>query len=119
MARTKKKETKIKVSYPKIKREPGYFQVLVKKDGKIVKTFKKLSKQEFLKFYFNNIDTNVEKHPEFKAEDFIKSYTLIWSKFELLSDYIDSYGHRWHNSGLSDKTKIEFINNKINEINKE
>ena len=111
MARTKKKETKVKITYPKVKREPGYFQVLIKKDDKVIKTYKKLSKLEFLRLYFNSIDSNIEKHPEYKAEDFIKSYTLIWNNYQIFSDYIDSYGHRWHNSGLSDKAKIEFINN--------
>ena len=80
--------------------------------------FYKLSKLEFLRLYFNSIDSNIEKHPEYKAEDFIKSYTLIWNNYQIFSDYIDSYGHRWHNSGLSDKAKIEFINNKLNETSK-
>lgn len=118
MARTKKKETKVKITYPKVKREPGYFQVLIKKDDKVIKTYKKLYKLEFLRLYFNSIDSNIEKHPEYKAEDFIKSYTLIWNNYQIFSDYIDSYGHRWHNSGLSDKAKIEFINNKLNETSK-
>ena len=118
MARTKKKETKVKITYPKVKREPGYFQVLIKKNDKVIKTYKKLSKLEFLRLYFNSIDSNIEKHPEYKAEDFIKSYTLIWNNYQIISDYIDSYGHRWHNSGLSDKAKIEFIKNKLNETSK-
>ena len=44
-----KKETKVKITYPKVKREPGYFQVLIKKDDKVIKTYKKLSKLELPK----------------------------------------------------------------------
>lgn len=102
-----------------IEKTPGYFQVLIKDTSGNIKFYnKKLLKKDYLKLYFKNIDDNLKNHPDWTKEEIISKYKNIWSSFQILSDYVDSYGHKWKNTHLSDKACLEFITNKLNEINK-
>jgi hypothetical protein len=99
-----------------MKRQPGYFVVLVKDLKDNIKFYKtKVSKDSYLKLYFRQLEENKSKHPEWSIEDLYNCYKTMWStKFKLSSDYIDSYGKKWNNTPLSKKTCIEYLNNEIN-----
>lgn len=99
-----------------MKREPGYFVVLIKDLDDNIKFYKtKVSKDSYLKLYFKRLEENISKHPDWTTEDIYNNYHNMWStKFKLASDYIDSYGKKWGSTPLSKKACIEYLNNVYN-----
>lgn len=102
----KKKSTVPKIV---IEKKPGVFNLkFTKGDKSIVKT--KLSKIAVLDFYFQNLENNIK---DFTAEELYDKYKQIWSSYTLKSVYIDSWGHKWPNCFVSDKSVYEYLNDKI------
>ena len=46
----------------------------------------------------------------------IEKYKEKWNKIKFKSEYIDTYGHKWKNTFVSDKKILEYLNNLINKI---
>ena len=103
---------------PVIKREPGYFSLLIIKDGTRIFEKHKLNKEDFYKIYFRNLKENIEKHPDYTVDKLLESYKTLWSKFEIHSKYIDSYGHLWDNTMPSDNMMKNYLNKIKYEITK-
>ena len=96
-----------------IHKRPGFFIVTIKNsDGKVIFHKCKVSNEEYLDLYLKNLENNITNHPEFTIEDIINGYIKLWSKFIIISNYIDSYGHRWNNTPLPSK----WIKNKVNMV---
>ena len=96
----------------KIKREPGFFTVVIKKGDTIVFSTKRISKIDLTKVYLKNLGENISKHPEFTSKDILNAYKQLWSKYTISSTYTDSYGHRWtKGSFLSDSWLLKFTDN--------
>ncbi len=96
------------------KREPGFFKLTIKKGDTIIFNNNKLDKLSFYKIYFKDLETNIKNHQDWKAEDFLNAYKNLWSKFTILSRYVDSYGHLWNNTMPPDKWLIQYLNESIN-----
>lgn len=97
---------------------PGYFSLIVRKGDKVIISYPKLSKEEYVKIYFRKLENNIITNPNMTAEDILNTYRKMWSKFDFKSWYKDSWGHTWSNQIPSTKWKwmINYLNNKINEI---
>lgn len=108
----KSKAEKAIVKLSKVVKQPGFFTVVIKLSDKIVFANKNISKIELTKVYLRNLQQNIAKHPEFTAEDILKAYKQLWSKYTIISRYTDSYGHVWTvNSFLADSWLLKYINN--------
>lgn len=112
---SKQKHTNI----PEVKRVPGYFSLLIIKDGKRIFEKHKLSKEDFYKIYFRNLEDNIKKHPDYTVDVLLDSYKALWSKFEIHSKYTDSYSHLWNNTMPSDNMMKTYLNKIKYEITKE
>lgn len=115
MAR-KSKATKAVEKIIKVVKQPGYFLVLIKKDDKNIFYNTRLSKDKYLELWFKGLKENIEKHLDWSVEDFVSKYNNIWSNFTVLSDYVDSYGHKWRQTPLSDNYKKEYVEKMINDL---
>lgn len=100
-----------KKSVEKIIREPGAYQVLVKRDGKVIYNKQKLTKEQFCKLYFSDLDACLLMHPDWNPKQFLQFYQTRWNKLELISSYTDSYGHIWQNTKPSNKVMLNYIEN--------
>lgn len=97
---------------------PGYFSLIVRNGDKVIISYPKLSKEEYIKVYFRKLENNIIANPNMTAEDILNTYRKMWSKFDFKSWYKDSWGHTWSNQIPSTKWKwmINYLNNKINEV---
>lgn len=103
----------------KIKREPGFFTVVIKKGDTIIFSTKHISKIDLTKVYLKNLEANITKHPEYTSKDILNAYKQLWSKYTILSTYTDSYGHRWtKGSFLADSWLLKYIDNVLESIKK-
>lgn len=97
----------------KLVKTPGVFNVTAEKDGTLVLKRTGLNKENALLLYFNNIEDNI-KNTTYTAEEIYEKYKEKWNKIKFKSEYIDTYGHKWKNTFVSDKKILEYLNNLIN-----
>lgn len=116
------KEAKAISKMAKMIKQPGYFTVVIQKDDKVIFSKRKLTKDEYLSLYLKNIEANITNHPEYTIDDIIKGYKNLWGKYIIKSVYTDSYGHKWNNTPLSDKSifnRVSIIYNKLKDTHNE
>lgn len=116
--KTKKNNKKIIIRMPKDVHIPGYFSLVVRNGDKVLLSYPKLSKEEYAKIFFKKLEENIKNNPNALAEDILKGYIKLWSKFNFKSWYKDSWGHTWANQipNIHWKWMINYLNNKIYEI---
>lgn len=103
----------------KIKKQPGFFTVVIKKGDIVVYNIKQISKIDLTKVYLKNLESNIEKHPEYTSKDILSAYKQLWSKYTISSIYTDSYGHKWtKGSFLADSWLLKYIDNVLETIKK-
>lgn len=90
----------------------GFFKIYISKGDKVIANGK-INKSDFLKFWFKNLSSNITNHPEWSAEDFNSAYNTLWSNYTVLSDYVDSYGHIWKDTNLSESAKLQYLCNQL------
>lgn len=91
------------------KREPGYYTLKISNQDKTVFYKSHLSKEDFCKAYFKNIEANIQKHPEYNSEQLLDAYKKLWDKYKLECYYTDSWEHIWSDTKPSDKVMLEYI----------
>lgn len=90
-----------------VKRTSGYYNLLVKKEDKVIISKSKLSKKDFCKLYFQKLEDNLTKYDT--PEELLEAYKTLWSKYDIKCNYIDSWGHLWEDQFPSDKTFIQYL----------
>lgn len=95
------------------KRTPGIFKIKISKEDKVIFNKTNMSKQDVLALYFKNLDENIKNHPEYNdAGQLCELYDKLWSNYNIISIYIDSWGHKF-NCFLSNEAKYNYINSKL------
>ena len=117
------KKSKQSVVEPRVK-TPGYFNIrILGSDGK-VRGKNRMDKTQVFDFYFVNLDKNIEKLREKYgnidstfAQTILDNYKIIYSKYKLKYQYVDSYGHMWEGKYAQppEKWALEYLKKKINE----
>lgn len=95
----------------------GFFRIYITKGDKVVFSGK-TDKQNFLKLWFKNLETNITNHPDWSAEEINSAYDMLWNNFTVLSDYVDSYGHIWKDTNLSKSAKLQYLCNQLQLLKK-